>query len=195
MMQQQYSDPFLAIVVDPHRTVAAGKVELGAFRTYPKGYTPPDAQDSEYQTIPLNKIEDFGVHCKQYYPLDVSYYKSSVDAYMLEVLWNKYWVNTLAASPLLATRDLVAGQISDIAEKLEKCKSNSMSVRVGRSAGDRKSYVEQHLQKVGRDCNRLAIEQVKGISSQVIKDLLFNQSFLAQAAAQEPLGDVTPMET
>jgi proteasome lid subunit RPN8/RPN11 len=35
MMQQQYQEPFLAIVVDPHRTVAAGKVELGAFRTYP----------------------------------------------------------------------------------------------------------------------------------------------------------------
>jgi hypothetical protein len=79
-----------------------------------QGYTPPDAPASEYQTIPLNKIEDFGVHCKQYYPLDVSYYKSSVDAHMLEVLWNKYWVNTLSASPLLATRDLVAGQITDI---------------------------------------------------------------------------------
>ncbi|CAI7792668.1 unnamed protein product, partial [Closterium sp. NIES-54] len=40
-------------------------VEIGAFRTYPKGYKPPDEPPSEYQTIPLNKIEDFGVHCKQ----------------------------------------------------------------------------------------------------------------------------------
>jgi hypothetical protein len=29
-------DPWVAIVVDPKRTVAAGKVELGAFRTYPE---------------------------------------------------------------------------------------------------------------------------------------------------------------
>ena len=36
MAQQQYQDPFLAIVVDPHRTLAAGKVEIGAFRTYPE---------------------------------------------------------------------------------------------------------------------------------------------------------------
>ena len=36
MTQQQYTDPFLAIVVDPHRTIAAGKVEIGAFRTYPQ---------------------------------------------------------------------------------------------------------------------------------------------------------------
>lgn len=30
-----------------------------------QGYKPPDEGPSEYQTIPLNKIEDFGVHCKQ----------------------------------------------------------------------------------------------------------------------------------
>lgn len=29
-----------------------------------KGYKPPDEGPSEYQTIPLNKIEDFGVHAK-----------------------------------------------------------------------------------------------------------------------------------
>jgi len=44
--------------------MAAGKVEIGAFRVYPKGYKPPDEGPSEYQSIPLNKIEDFGVHCK-----------------------------------------------------------------------------------------------------------------------------------
>ena len=33
---QQIYDPWLAIVVDPTRTVSAGKVELGAFRCYPK---------------------------------------------------------------------------------------------------------------------------------------------------------------
>merc|ERR1712130_928589 len=67
MLNQNFQDPFVAIVVDPIRTISAGKVNLGAFRTYPKGYKPPDDNASEYQTIPLNKIEDFGVHCKQYY--------------------------------------------------------------------------------------------------------------------------------
>ena len=54
----------MAIVIDPVRTISAGKVNLGAFRTYPKGYKPIEDGPSEYQTIPLNKIEDFGVHCK-----------------------------------------------------------------------------------------------------------------------------------
>lgn len=38
MTNQQYQEPFLAIVVDPVRTMASGKVEIGAFRTYPEGY-------------------------------------------------------------------------------------------------------------------------------------------------------------
>ena len=79
-------------------------------------YKPPDEKPSEYQTIPLSKIEDFGVHAKSYYSLDISYFKSSLDAGLLDQLWGKYWVNTLASSPLLATRDLTAGQMRDIGE-------------------------------------------------------------------------------
>ncbi|CAB1427585.1 unnamed protein product [Pleuronectes platessa] len=74
MLNQQFQEPFVAVVIDPTRTISAGKVNLGAFRTYPKGYKPPDEGPSEYQTIPLNKIEDFGVHCKQYYALENSDY-------------------------------------------------------------------------------------------------------------------------
>ena len=85
-----------------------------------QGYKPPDAAPSEYQTIPLNKIEDFGVHSDRYYPLDISYFKSSLDSYMLDLLWNKYWVNTLSSSPLLGTKDLRTGQIADIGEQLNQ---------------------------------------------------------------------------
>eukprot|EP00879_Flechtneria_rotunda_P020130 GHRR01021170.1.p2 GENE.GHRR01021170.1~~GHRR01021170.1.p2 ORF type:complete len:123 (+),score=45.98 GHRR01021170.1:1208-1576(+) len=113
-------EPFLAIVVDPVRTMASGKVEIGAFRTFPEGYKPPDEGPSEYQTIPLSKIEDFGVHAKQYYSLDVSFFKSGLDSHLLDLLWNKYWVNTLSTSPLIANREFAAGQVADIAEKLEQ---------------------------------------------------------------------------
>lgn len=54
-----------------------------------QGYKPPNVAASEYQTIPMNKIEDFGVHANQYYPLDVSFFKSSLDSHMLDMLWNK----------------------------------------------------------------------------------------------------------
>ncbi|CAK9136839.1 unnamed protein product [Ilex paraguariensis] len=131
MLNQQFQEPFLAVVIDPTRTVSAGKVEIGAFRTYPEDYKPPDEPVSEYQTIPLNKIEDFGVHCKQYYALDITYFKSSLDCRLLDLLWNKYWVNTLSSSPLLGNGDYVAGQISDLAEKLEQAENHLAHSRFG----------------------------------------------------------------
>ena len=124
-LNQQYQEPFLAIVIDPHRTAAAGKVEIGAFRTFPDGYDRPAASGSSargkqtgdsYQPIPLSKMEDFGAYAQQYYQLEVSYFKSSLDSNLMEMLWNKYWVDTLSNTPLLSRnyKDFVSGQIRDL---------------------------------------------------------------------------------
>ncbi|GJP38179.1 hypothetical protein CLOM_g24087 [Closterium sp. NIES-68] len=177
MLNQEFQEPFLAVVIDPTRTVSAGKVEIGAFRTYPKGYKPPDEPASEYQTIPLNKIEDFGVHCKQYYSLDITYFKSSLDSHLLDLLWNKYWVNTLSSSQLLANRDYVAGQISDLAEKLEQ--AEGQLAHSGRIGGflmppQRRKEEDSPLSRSTRDSTRITVEQLHGLMSQVMKDLLFN---------------------
>jgi COP9 signalosome complex subunit 5 len=99
-------------------------VDIGAFRTYPAGYSPPNASASEYQSIPLNKIEDFGVHANQYYSLDVQIFKSSLDTELLGLLWNKYWVNTLSQSPLISNRAYAASQLTDLHQKLTKAASN-----------------------------------------------------------------------
>lgn len=47
-------------------------------------------------------------------PSQISYFKSSLDTQLLDMLWHKYWVNTLASSPLITTRDLATGQVTDI---------------------------------------------------------------------------------
>nr|SVE72344.1 EOG090X078Z [Daphnia similis] len=173
MLNQNFQEPFVAIVVDPVRTISAGKVCLGAFRTYPKGYKPPNEEPSEYQTIPLNKVEDFGVHCKQYYALEVSYFKSSLDRRLLDSLWNKYWVSTLSSSSLTT--------VSDLSEKLEQAENSlgraalvSSGVGVsGSSIEDRRS--EDRLAKAARDATKTSIEALHGLLAQVIKDRLFNQ--------------------
>uniref|UniRef100_A0A8C6NNT6 COP9 signalosome complex subunit 5 n=1 Tax=Nothobranchius furzeri TaxID=105023 RepID=A0A8C6NNT6_NOTFU len=166
---------YLPVAIDPTRTISAGKVNLGAFRTYPKGYKPPDEGPSEYQTIPLNKIEDFGVHCKQYYALEVTYFKSSLDRKLLELLWNKYWVNTLSSSSLLTNSDYTTGQVFDLSEKLEQSEAQlgRGSFMLGLDTHDRKS--EDKLAKATRDSCKTTIEAIHGLMSQVIKDKLFNQ--------------------
>ncbi|XP_068651848.1 COP9 signalosome complex subunit 5-like isoform X2 [Aristolochia californica] len=201
MLNQQYQEPFLAVVIDPTRTVSAGKVEIGAFRTYPQGYKPPDEPVSEYQTIPLNKIEDFGVHCKQYYALDITYFKSSLDSHLLDLLWNKYWVNTLSSSPLLANREYVAGQISDLAEKLEQAENQLAHSRLGSFLihPQKKKEEESQLAKITRDSSKITAEQVHGLMSQVIKDNLFNSVHPSTSARMttttEPSGPEPMIET
>jgi COP9 signalosome complex subunit 5 len=176
MQNQQYQEPWLAIVVDPVRTISSGKVEIGAFRTYPKGYKPPDDGPSEYQSIPLEKIEDFGVHCKSYYQLDISVFKSSLDSRLLDLLWNKYWVNTLSSSPTLTNREFTTRQITDLSGKLEQAETQlAHSGRVGSFLLGDKAKEESQLSKVSKDSSKTSIEQVNGLMSQVIKHSLFNR--------------------
>lgn len=96
------------------------EINIYIWEFFLQGYKPANEEPSEYQTIPLNKIEDFGVHCKQYYSLEVSYFKSSLDRRLLESLWNKYWVNTLSSSSLITNAEYTTGQIFDLSDKLEQ---------------------------------------------------------------------------
>jgi COP9 signalosome complex subunit 5 len=115
---QQFQDPFVAIVIDPNRTISTGKVDIGAFRTYPEGYVAEGDKQGGVQSVPLDKIEDFGVHAGHYYPLEVEHFKSSLDAKLVDLLWNKYWQSTLAQSPLVTNRAYTTDQIRDLAGKL-----------------------------------------------------------------------------
>jgi COP9 signalosome complex subunit 5 len=52
---------------------------------------------------------NFGVHCKSYYSLEVSYFKSVMDKRLLDSLWNHYWVNTLSSSSLITNAEYTTG--------------------------------------------------------------------------------------
>jgi len=201
MNNQKFTDPFVAVVIDPNRTISAGRVDIGAFRTYPAGYSPPNASASEYQSIPLNKIEDFGVHANQYYSLEVQIFKSSLDTELLGLLWNKYWVNTLSQSSLISNRAYAASQLNDLHQKLTKAASNVPQTKPivpplppgekGLSTSKKsesKKDVENQLAKNVKDSTKIAMEAQHGLIAQVIKDILFS-SRPGQAPSQ-PIASV-----
>jgi len=184
MTNQKFQDPFVAVVIDPNRTISAGKVDIGAFRTYPENYTPPSVSTSEYQSIPLNKIEDFGVHANQYYQLEVQVFTSSLDTHLLGLLWNKYWVNTLSQSPLISNRAYAASQLNDLHQKLSKAQPVVGSTRAqvptlkdnkepGKDEKDKRKE-ENQLTKSVRDSTKIAVEAQHGLIAQVLKDILFS---------------------
>nr|GAT57603.1 predicted protein [Mycena chlorophos] len=181
---QKFQDPFVAVVVDPNRTVSAGKVDIGAFRTYPENYTPPGGSTgNDYQSIPLSKIEDFGVHAGQYYQLEIEIFKSSLDNELLGMLWNKYWVSTLSQSPLISNRAYAVSQLADLHQKLSKAQSSVASTRAAipvlpenaaKREKEEKKKEDNQLAKSVRDSTKIAVEAQHGLIAQTIKDVVFS---------------------
>ncbi|KDE08164.1 COP9 signalosome complex subunit 5 [Microbotryum lychnidis-dioicae p1A1 Lamole] len=212
-IHQAFEDPFLAVVIDPNRTISAGRVEIGAFRTYPDNYTPPNAAASEYQSIPLNKVEDFGVHANSYYPLEISHFKSTRDTELLDKLWNKYWVTTLIQSPMVTNRAYTTAQLGDLVEKLSKTDS-SVQHRCGIGAmspiiaaaraksrdssskdkdGTAKKEEETPLARAVRDSNKMSAEASQNLIGMLIKDILFNGGRLAQQGRNDGHLELPPV--
>jgi COP9 signalosome complex subunit 5 len=196
--QQMWQDPFVAVVIDPDRTVSAGKVEIGAFRTFPESYVQEKEKtaggkggmgEDGFQTIPLGKIEDFGAHANHYYSLDVSHYKSSLDSKLLEALWNKYWVGTLSASPLISNRDYGTNQISDLARKVVQ--ENGNLKRKGAFGSEAKGQ----LLKLGAAGAKIAREEDMGLLSAKVKEQVFGLQADQQVTANAPEGKEVEMET
>ena len=186
MTNQTYQEPFLAVVIDPMRTAAAGKVEIGAFRTLPEGAEADSA--GSFQSVPSDKLDDFGVHARKYYPLEVSYFKSRQDDKMFEALWNKYWATTLSSSPLVANREYMVGQMNDLAGKIDLARdeiaksahglpdASTGTTRGGGSAMAKSlesKSTSAPLADVIIASRKLAIEEMTGLMTQVIKRSLF----------------------
>ncbi|XP_049850335.1 COP9 signalosome complex subunit 5-like [Schistocerca gregaria] len=171
MQNQQFQDPWVAVVIDPIRTISSGKVEIGAFRTYPKTYKFTSEGSSEYQSIPLEKIEDFGVHSKYYYQLEIILFKSSLDRRLLDLLWNKYWVNSLSTSPNILNKDFATAQFNDLAEKLNQAKTC-----LAQTTRFTLNTKETQLKEIAKNCNKTSVEQINAVVSQIIKYNLFKGS-------------------
>ncbi|KAH8894881.1 COP9 signalosome complex subunit 5 [Thozetella sp. PMI_491] len=179
-LQQLYSDPFVAVVVDPDRTVSTNKVEIGAFRTYPEDYKPPAAAASSGaidQVVPTNKAEDFGAHASRYYSLEVEHFKSTLDSLLLDQLWNKYWVQTLAQNPLLTNREFGTRQIADAALKVKDVAATvTRTGRAGQGFGVSGKSTDQAVEKVVRSTRQVAAKEKAGLAATDVKAKIFNGS-------------------
>ena len=174
----QLLGPFVAIVIDPDRTVSAGKVEIGAFRCFPEGYKAPErgresGLDSDgFQSIPTGKIEDFGAHSSKYYSLGISHFKSTLDTKLLENLWNKYWVGTLSSSPLFTNRDYGTKQIMDLARKTHGYQ-DKVKAQFRGGAASRNLDKDKQLEQLVKASNRVTAEETAGLMAGEIKSNVF----------------------
>jgi len=116
--------PWLAIVIDPLRSLAKERPELAAFRVYPPDYSPPPnlTPDGTYVTDDRARVEKWGACWHRYYKLDVSYYMSSLAQSTLGILKNNFlWQNVFTSTPTLEPehQQRLAERISGVSKSLE----------------------------------------------------------------------------
>ena len=125
------------------------------------------------------------------------------DTALLNAIWNKYWIATLSASPLLSNASYISAQMRDIADKLESAEGglshfgrNSAVGGGGGSylmgGGERKKDDSQ-LKKIVRDSSKITREHLLAAMTQAMKHVLFNNAGGAAAAAAA--GGASAMDT
>ncbi|ORY69667.1 COP9 signalosome complex subunit 5 [Pseudomassariella vexata] len=182
-LQQNFNEPFAAVVIDPDRTISAGRVEIGAFRTFPESYKPAESSESGSRdgaagsgtSVPMAKAADFGAHASKYYSLEVSHFKSTLDTSLLELLWNKYWVQTLSQSPLFTNRDYGNKQVMDLGSKIREATGMlQRNARGGNMFSQSGKAVDAELEKMAKESQAVIGKEVQGLVATEVKAKIFN---------------------
>jgi len=187
-----------AIVVDPLRSLAKQKPELGCFRVFPPihdtsmGIAPDGSvvQDKEAT------ITRFGQTYNRYYTLPVDYFMSSLGKKFVDIMSSSnLWIRALSSSSVMEpeNRERFAERVRKATDKLEQGGRRLGGFGGGGYGG---GFPSSHRKRGGGGVNKtldegtkamceLAIEQCSGHAAQVSKDILFNQAFEGPKAKEK----------
>ena len=142
--EDPHGNPFLAIVIDPLRSLAKNRPELMAFRVYPPDYNPPMNQvpDGAFVSDDRVRVEKWGACWNRYYKLETSFYMSRIATSTLSILKNNFlWHNSFTSTPMLEPEQLqrMAERIGNVSEKLDafghKGAGHGMGMALAESGG------------------------------------------------------------
>lgn len=132
--EDPHGNPFVAIVLDPLRSIHRSTPELKAFRAYPPEYNSPVANQCPNGSIEESeqaRLEHWGSCWNRYYELNVEYYMSSTARGILEQLTQDYlWMRTLGGSGTTASGDgneNLAKRISKTAQQFKSIEPSAGS--------------------------------------------------------------------
>jgi COP9 signalosome complex subunit 5 len=182
--QQAYQEPSVAVVIDPERTMSGGRVDIGAFRTYPpthahskkagRGGGGGGGGGGGDTIVPEEKAGDFGLHAEKYYALEVSYFKSSLDTQLLANLRSRYWVQTLTTNSLATNNEFSNRQIMDLAAKIKMSgKAEQANHQRQYGVGASGDVEDAELEKIVRMSEKIEMQHRFGLVAGALKDQIF----------------------
>eukprot|EP00590_Aulacoseira_subarctica_P008949 CAMPEP_0172435138 /NCGR_PEP_ID=MMETSP1064-20121228/71012_1 /TAXON_ID=202472 /ORGANISM="Aulacoseira subarctica , Strain CCAP 1002/5" /LENGTH=309 /DNA_ID=CAMNT_0013183419 /DNA_START=164 /DNA_END=1090 /DNA_ORIENTATION=+ len=168
-----HGNPFLAMVIDPLRSLAKNTPVLEAFRAYPPEYNSPIANECPDGTIALDesaRLERWGSCWQRYYTLSVEYFMSQQSRRIMESLTKNFlWIRTLGSTPVLLEGEYVEQypeRVNALAEKI-RVVSSAAPERRRIVAGKEKESNE--LDNICQGVVELANEKIHGNIVQVAK--------------------------
>lgn len=139
--EDPHGNPFLAIVVDPLRSLAKGNPELKAFRAYPPEFTNPvqnQCPDGSIINEEQVRLEKWGSCSSAYYELDVEYFMSTGARNVLSLLNRNFlWMRALGSTPMCEAEARVTypDRVEKAAKKIHKFEPSSSSSSSGGGGG------------------------------------------------------------
>eukprot|EP00903_Cladosiphon_okamuranus_P009917 g9414.t3 len=193
--EDPHGNPWLAIVVDPLRSLAKSRPEFGAFRVYPPEFSAPlnETPDGKIVTDDTQRVELWGSCWNRYYSLEIEYFMSSLASDVMGILTENFlWMRTLGSTPILESenRERFAERICNVAEKVEHCDLHmnhgagaSVSGYLVADSATSKPKEESAVSKTTHGSSELAIEHCQGQMTQITKSIVFGVRPVVLAAS------------
>jgi COP9 signalosome complex subunit 5 len=184
-MWQRALDPkWIAIVVDPLRSIAKQVPDMMCFRVYPPEYNGNAEECPDGKKVPDESVRSsrWGKLHYRYYALKVEYFVSEIGKSMLDILSkNHSWIRVLSSSAITEpeNRMQLTDRINNLSKQLE---SGSGSMRSSSANNNNVARVfksdsrEDPLEQASIQSMDIATEQCEGLTKQLIKDQLFNSN-------------------
>lgn len=189
--EDPHGNPFLAIVVDPLRSLHKMEPQLRAFRAYPPEYhspTPNQCPDGSILTEEQSRLEQWGSCWSRYYQLNIEYYMNRSARRVLTLLNKNYaWMHTLASSSSNDEVQQYPKQLSKVATNLKNAVMIEMEPQQNTSnlfhdmlspppTNNKDPEQERETTKACQAVMDLATEQLNANITQVVKQQIFTNT-------------------
>ena len=117
-LHQSFEDPYVAIVIDPHKSIRDGTIAIGAFRTFYDGCKLDEKETEDQKTM--------GWHSGEYYPLDVKMFVNKFDKLLLDC------VEAEDSTPLSKTVQSITSFADHLADQAENVSNAYDSLKIAK---------------------------------------------------------------
>ena len=124
-------------------------------------------QIQEFDSIPMNRAEEFGVHQNKYYRMPHYFFQSKFENNIVKLIYKNYWVYSLCSKSLLINEDFYQEKVEDVSAKLQNYNIREKSSQI---SNEKKNDIHQ---KKLDDVANLNNQTIVNYQNELVKGLIF----------------------